>query len=149
MATFATNSDVETRIKGGTNTLEAVTESTPYSAAKVTAAREKASGMIRGVVGVKYAIPDDLSADPRLQAMLREFELDLVEFELWSGAQTEIPKAVMVKRKKTWEYLQGVADGSITLPAVPELPETDQVDGQGDVVGPERRMTRDDLDGVF
>jgi len=149
MMTFATNSDVETRIKGGTDALEAVTESTPYSADKVTAAREKAHGLILGKVGVRYAIPGDLSGYPALQTLLREFELDLVEFELWTGAQTEVPKATTRKRGYTWKYLCEVADGTATLPAAPELPATDQVDNQGTVVGPERVMTRDDLDGVF
>jgi hypothetical protein len=149
MTTFSTNTELVTRISGGTATLESLTDATPYDAAKVDAARQKAYGMIVGWIAARGTIPADTSAYPGLTALLREFELDLVEFELWGGVREDIPARVKERRKQTWDFLVAVSKGDAQLAGLGDLPAPEMGGTQGQVVGPERVMTRESLGGVF
>lgn len=149
MPTFSSNADVEARIPGGVEALEALTDSVPYSAEQVNMAREKACGCIRALIGNRYQIPADLSGLPDLAGLLRAMELDLVEFELWAGRREDVPARVQKKRDQTWELLVAVSRGQAALPVPAELPPTAAAGTQGRVVGPGRVFTRDGLEGVF
>jgi len=149
MATFSTNTNVETRFAGGAAQLAQLTKATPYSTAKVDSAREQAHAWIRGVIARRYEIPTDLSGHPVLAALLREHELNLVEELLWSTCVNEVPPAVADKAKRTRDYFQQVADGKAELPSASELPTSDARGTAGKVVGSERVFTRETMEGTF
>lgn len=147
VSTYSTDADVERRM--GTDVLAAVTKVTPYDATEVEQARTAAYGKINGKIGVRYQAPIDLAAYPELADLLRDLELDLVEWSLWSNVRSDIPPRVQKKRDAAWEMLTDIAAGRQVLPSVGELPPTTQVDSQAKVVGPERVCTRDDMSGMF
>jgi len=147
--TYSTNSDVERRIRGGATALATLTETTPYDAIVVDRCRDQAAGYIKAKLGVRYQISAETrAADAVLAAWLREVELDLVEYSLWSSVGLEIPPRVQTKRDQSVDLLDEIASGKAVPPAASELPGTNS-GLQAEVSGPQRQFTRDSLDGVF
>jgi len=149
VATFATNSDVEQRFSGGTDTLAALTQTTPYDATQITRARQRAHGWLVGKISVRYSLPADLSGHTDLVNFLRESELDLIEEEAWSWAKKEIPEAVKNKAAQTRKFFEDVAARKAELPASSALATTSLVTNDAETTGPDRVFTREDMGGIF
>lgn len=146
--TLSTNNQVVTRFRGGADELAAVTGSTPYDADKVDAARDQAYGLIVSYIGTRFDL-GHLADHPAVAALLRECELDGVEYFLWSAARSAAPERVVKKWEATVAWLRDVATGKATLPSDGTMPATDQAGTVAEVSGPGRVFTRDDMEGLI
>jgi phage gp36-like protein len=104
-----------------------------------------AEGEVNSYLGRRHAVPVDVTSHAELAPVLKSVTLDLVEYRLHSR-RPPVPKAVERKRDHAVRWLQQVASGQAVLPAVSEIESNPAGGVTGEVVGPERVMTRDELE---
>ena len=142
---YATNADVEERL-GSTLYVQLTDDAGTGSADedKVTESRQAAEAEIDSYVGRRYAVPVDTTGQDELTAMLKSVTLDLAEHRL-HARRPPIPEAI--RQKRTWavQWLGRVASGEVVLPATIELAGSGTGGVVGEVTGPERVMSRDEL----
>jgi len=82
-----------------------------------------------------------------LAALLRSVTLDIAEYRL-HACRLLVPDAVMRKREAAVAWLRRVATGEVVLPAVRELARNAAEGIGAAVIGPERIMSREELEGL-
>ncbi|MHC4445640.1 MAG: gp436 family protein [Planctomycetota bacterium] len=145
---YASNTDVEERL-GSTVYVQLTDDGGTGSADedKVAEALLGSEGQINSYLGRRYAVPVDTSGHSELAAVLKSVTLDLVEYRLHCRRP---PVAEEIHRKKAAavKWLEGIACGRSVLPASSELPGNEAEGVLGEVMGPERIMTREEMEDL-
>jgi len=140
--TYSTTGDVEQRMTAAT--LAALTQQTPYDADAVDRRRSQAYALIRGHLAAKFDLSVDLPTETT--DLLRETEIDLVEYSLWGGRREDRPKRVQKQRDDAMKMLDEIRAGTLILAGLTSA-STRQQNAQ--VVGPKRKFTRESMEGMF
>ena len=142
---YITNADIEERL--GTQTYVQLTDDDGDAVADVGVvdeARLGAEGEVNSYLARRYRLPIDLAAHPELADLLATITLDLVEFRLHTR-RPPVSDAVLQKQHRALQWLQRIADGTIDLPSLSELP-TGGVRGlQADWTSADRTLSREEL----
>lgn len=145
---YTTNADVEERL-GSALYVQLTDDSGTGSADedKVTEARQGAEAEIDSYVGRRYAVPVDTTGQDKLAAMLKSMTLDLAEHRL-HARRPPIPEAIRQKRAWAIQWLERVAAGQVVMPVSEELAGSSAEGVVGEVTGPQRVMSRDELENL-
>jgi len=145
---YASNVDVEERL-GSTAYVQLTDDAGTGSADtdKVAEALLGAEGQIDSYLGRRYAVPIDISQHSELAGLLKSVTLDLVEFRL-NARRPPVPEDIRRKQEAAVRWLQRVAAGQAVLPAIDELQGNQSGGICGEVIGPDRVMTRDEMEDL-
>jgi phage gp36-like protein len=147
MSTYATNADVEQRMTA--ELLAKLTDQTPYEAGDVEAVRQQAHSEVNSYLAARYSVPIDTAAHAELAGVLKAAELDLVEYLLWKRKGQMVPPRIDRQYDRRVAWLIRISSGQADLPADGSLAASQSAGLVADSDGPERRFTRDDLDGLL
>ena len=142
---YLSNADIETRL--GTTTYIQLADDDGDNEADVGVVDEARLGAERegdSYLARRYAVPIDLVAHPELTDLLATFTLDLAEYRL-RARRPPIPDAATQLRQHAAQWLERIANGTVDLPALTELPSSDL---RGPRIGwnsEERALSRDEL----
>lgn len=144
---YISNADIEQRL--GAKTLiqladddgDDVADAGVVDEARLGAEREVDSYLAR-----RYAVPIDLNAHPELADLLATFTLDLAEYRL-RVRRPPVPDAATNMRGHAAQWLERIANGTIDLPALTELPSSDLRGPRTGWNSEERVLSRDELSG--
>jgi phage gp36-like protein len=145
---YSTNADVEERL--GVALYVQLTDDAGTGVAdegKVTEARQAAEAEIDSYLARRYVVPVDTTNRDELAAMLKSVTLDLAEYRLHSRRP---PIAGAITQKRTWavQWLDRVVEGRVVLPVADMLGGSGAVGLVGEVTGPKRIMSRDELSNL-
>ncbi|NLX12498.1 MAG: DUF1320 domain-containing protein [Phycisphaerales bacterium] len=145
---YATHADLEGRL--GTAAYVQLTDDVGSGVAdvdKASVALREAEGEVNSFLGRRYAVPVDAGGQEALAALLRAVTLDIAEYRL-HARRLLVPDAVTRKREAALAWLRRVASGEAVLPAVRELPRNAAEGIGAGIIGPERIMSREELEGL-
>jgi len=145
---YASNGDVEQRL-GSTAYVQLTDDSGSGSANedRVAEARLGAEGEVNSYLGRRYAVPVDVGTHEELAAVLKSVTLDLVEYRL-HARRPPVPDEVRRKRDSAVKWLERAASGEVVLPASSELEGNPASGVSGEVVGPARVLSREELQNL-
>lgn len=146
--TYVTNADIESWL--GTQTYIELTDDAGSGSAdemKVDEARLGAEGEANSYLATRYQVPLKLSSEPEVAAVLKSFVLDLVSYRLHSR-RPPVPDDIVRRRDEAVTWLARVAGGLVQLPAEMAVSENTALGTIGQVVGPQRQMTRDTVEDL-
>lgn len=142
---YISDSDIETRL--GSPVYVQLTDDQGTGSANqavVTEARAGAEGEVNAYLARRYAVPIDLARHPETAGILASITLDLVEYRL-RLRRPPVPAEATARRDAAVAWLRLVAAGEIELPTS-TAPAASQLHGtQGQVVGDERVLDREEL----
>ena len=110
----------------------------------VNEARLGAEGEVNSYLARRYRLPIDLAAHPELADLLATITLDLVEFRLHTR-RPPVSDAVLQKQHRALQWLQRIADGTIDLPSLSELPAGGLRGLQAGWTSADRTLSREEL----
>ncbi len=145
---YASNTDVLQRM-GGTLYVQ-LTDDTGAGVAdelQVTSARVEAEAHVDSYLGRRYAVPVDAVGQESVRAVLRSVTLDLVEYRL-HARRPPIPAEVGARNAAALAWLQGVAEGTLVLPAGEELAANESEAWRASSTGSPRVWGREDADAL-
>lgn len=128
-------------------TLSGETVGTTAYDAWITSRGEEIEGQADGLVGRRYRTPIDLSADANAAALFRGKLLDWLYAEV-RGLRFKVAKQDAERRDRAMAYFREVGDGKVALPMGAEPAAATVPATQGEVSGPARQFTRDDMAGL-
>ena len=142
---YISNEDIEERL--GTQTYVQLTDDDGDAVADVGVvdeARLGAEGEVNSYLARRYRLPIDLAAHPELADLLATITLDLVEFRLHTR-RPPVSDAVVQKQHRALQWLQRIADGTIDLPSLSELPAGGVRGLQAGWTSADRTLSREEL----
>ncbi len=142
---YITNGDIEKRL--GTALYIELTDDTGGGSAdpvKVDEARLAAEGEVNSHLAARYQTPVSLASEPTVAAVLRGVALDLAVYRMHLR-KPPVPADVVRARADAVAWLEGVAAGSIHLPAMSPLQGSEAGGIVAEKAGPQRTMTRDGM----
>ncbi len=145
---YASHNDLETRL--GTTVYVQLTDDAGTGVADVGKANtvlREAEGEVNSFLGRRYAVPVLVDGQEGLAAVLRGVTLDIAEYRL-HARRLSVPDAVVRKREAAVVWLQRVAGGEVVLPCDRELARNAAKGIGCAVVGTERVMSREELEGL-
>jgi len=144
---YVTNEDIQIRL--GLSTYVQLTDDDNDGSADgavVDEARLAAEGEVNGFLARRFATPIDVVAFPELAGVLKSITLDLVELRLRSR-RPPVSEQVFENALRAMDWLRGVSEGRIALPASSELPGSNSSGIAAKVIGTTRVLTREELAG--
>ncbi len=145
---YITNSDIEVWL--GTETAIELTDDEGTGSAdtaKLDEARLGAEGEANSYLATRYQVPVDVSSNPEVSAVLRSFVLDLAAYRLHTR-RPPVPEDVIRGREAAVTWFGRVASGVVQMPAETALRENPALGAIGGATGPERVMTREELEDL-
>jgi len=141
------NSDIEQRL-GNATYVQLADDNGDGAAdtAVVDEARLGAEGEINSYLAFRFQVPIDLSLHADLVGVLKSMTLDLVEFRL-RCRRPPVPQDAIRKRDSAVEWLRGVVNGSIGLPAAAAVSANPTRGIVAVKTGSERLLTRKEFSG--
>ena len=142
---YITNADIEERL--GTTVYVQLTDDSGTGSAdldKVDEARLGAEGEADSYLGLRYAVPVDLTVFGETAAVLKSFVLDLAAYRLHSR-RPPVLADVGRRRNEAVNWFRRVADGGVVLPVDKEVTPSSSVGTRASVTGAQRVMSRDEL----
>lgn len=145
---YVSTNDVQERL--GDGLYVQLTDDTGSGSAdldKVNEAIQGADGETNSYLGLRYAVPVDLTGQTMISEVLKSFVLDLVEHRLHSR-RPPVPEDIRRKRSEALTWLRRVSEGEIVLPSATTVPRSEAADVPGRASGTKRRWTRDELSSL-
>ncbi len=144
---YITNSDIELRL-GHAGYVHLSDDDGDGAADEdvVNEARAAAEGELDSYLAFRHATPIDLVAHPELAGLLKSVALDLAEYRL-RLRRPPVGEDARRRRDETIEWLRRIADGTVALPATGDLPGPTSRGPIAEVLGSERLLSRDELEG--
>lgn len=142
---YISNADIEERL--GAQTYVQLADDDGDAVADVgvvNEARLGAEGEVNSYLARRYRLPIDLAAHPELADLLATITLDLVEFRLHTR-RPPVSDAVVQKQHRALQWLQRIADGTIDLPSLSELPAGGVRGLQAGWTSADRTLSREEL----
>ncbi|MCH7926053.1 MAG: DUF1320 family protein [Planctomycetes bacterium] len=142
---YISNADIEERL--GAQTYVQLADDDGDAVADVgvvNEARLGAEGEVNSYLARRYRLPIDLAAHPELADLLATITLDLVEFRLHTR-RPPVSDAVLQKQHRAVQWLQRIADGTIDLPSLSELPAGGLRGLQAGWTSADRTLSREEL----
>ena len=142
---YISNADIEERL--GAQTYVQLADDDGDAVADVgvvNEARLGAEGEVNSYLARRYRLPIDLAAHPELADILATITLDLVEFRLHTR-RPPVSDAVVQKQHRALQWLQRIADGTIDLPSLSELPAGGLRGLQAGWTSADRTLSREEL----
>ena len=142
---YVTNTDIEQRL--GAAAYVQLTDDDGDSEADavvVDEARLGAEGEVNSYLARRYAVPIDLTVHTELAGLLKSITLDLVELRLRSR-RPPVPDTTLQRHQGALQWLTGVADGSVELPAASPVGASALRGPDILTTGDERALSRDEL----
>lgn len=142
---YISNADIEERL--GAQTYVQLADDDGDAVADVgvvNEARLGAEGEVNSYLARRYRLPIDLAAHPELADLLATITLDLVEFRLHTR-RPPVSDAVVQKQHRALQWLQRIADGTIDLPSLSELPAGGLRGLQAGWTSADRTLSREEL----
>lgn len=113
---YIVNDDIIARV-GAATALQLSTDSgDTIDSAVVDEVRLSAEGEVNGYLGLRYAVPVDLSAHPELAGTVKGFTLDVAVYRL-HARRPPVAKDIRDLRAAAIEWCEKVAKGDVVLPA--------------------------------
>ena len=144
---YVTNSDIELRL--GQAVYVQLTDDDgngTADAAVVDEARLAAEGEVNSYLARRFAVPVDVTTHADLAAVLKSVTLDAVEYRL-RVRRPPVSSDGTRRYLQAIEWLEGVAQGIISLPAQSELAPNPAQGPSAQTTGEERLPSRDELRG--
>jgi len=142
---YVANADIEERL--GSQAYVQLTDDDGDGVADVGVVEEArlgAEGEVDSYLAHRCAVPIDMLAHPELASLLASITLDLVECRLRSR-RPPIPADAIRRRAQTIDWLKGVAEGRMDLPAAVGLAANTTQGTIAASTGAERVFSRDAL----
>ena len=143
---YVSNADVEARL--GSAAYVQLTDDDGDGQADsdvVDEARLGAEGEVDSYLARRYQTPIDLDEHPELAGVLASFTLDLIEYRLRSR-RPPVPKESSERYARAVEWLRGVAEGSLELPAQTALASGTVRGTIARAIGERRILSREELE---
>ncbi|MEE9296420.1 MAG: DUF1320 domain-containing protein [Phycisphaerae bacterium] len=145
---YISNSDIELRL--GTARYTQLTDDTGSGTPDTDVAdeaRQGAEGEVDSYLAQRYRVPIDLVVHEEAASVLKSVSLDLVEYRLHARRRA-VPVEVINKRDAALSWLQRVAGGEASLPAVTPIEPNPALGLRAATTGEERTFSRDELQGL-
>jgi phage gp36-like protein len=141
---YSSNSDIQTRL--GSKYVSLTDDSSPGMAdeTRVTQARQFAEAEVDSYLARRYAVPVDTAGEADLATALKAISVDLAIHRLYER-RPPVPIEIVQRRTAAIGWLEGIATGSIVLPASVELAANPTRGLQGQVVGKGKILTPAEL----
>lgn len=141
---YSLNSDIQTRL--GSKYVSLTDDTSPGVAdeTRVTQARQFAEAEVDSYLARRFAVPIDPGGNSDLATALKAVSVDLAIHRLYER-KPPVPIEIVQRRAAAIAWLQGVASGSIVLPADVELAPNQTQGLAGSATGKKKILTAAEL----